>query len=375
LSRRPDGAPGAACGILIGAVSSTESLDALDTAVYDYDLPEERIAQTPLAERDASRLLHVPPGDAPPEDRGFRDLPDLLRAGDLLVLNDTRVRAARLRTRTEHGGAVELLVLQALGDGRYSCLVRPGRRLGPGRTVTFEGGLRASIEGDTPGHPGARLVRFHSDDGDTDVAIERLGTVPLPPYIHTELPDSERYQTVYAQSPPQSAAAPTAGLHFTPRILDALHDRGVRTTTVRLEVGLGTFAPIRSDTVDAHEMHEERFELPVHAAEDVARTRDNGGRVIAVGTTAVRTLESCATDGGTVEPRSGATRLFLRPGTSFRVVDGMLTNFHAPRSSLVVLVSAFIGTNRWRQAYDHALRQHYRFLSFGDCMLCWRAAP
>lgn len=354
-------------------MSSTESLDALDTALYDYDLPEERIAQTPLAERDASRLLHVPPGDAPPEDRGFRDLPDLLRDGDLLVLNDTRVRAARLRTTTEHGGTVELLVLQALGDGRYSCLVRPGRRLRPGRTVAFDGGLSATIEGETPGHPGARLVRFDSQDGDSDAAIERLGTVPLPPYIHTDLPDSERYQTVYAQSPPQSAAAPTAGLHFTPRILDALHTKGVRTTTVRLEVGLGTFAPIRSDTVDAHEMHEERFELPPQAAEDIATTRSIGGRVIAVGTTAVRTVESCATPGGTVAPQSGATRLFLRPGSAFHVVDGLLTNFHAPRSSLVVLVSAFIGTNRWRQAYDHALRHDYRFLSFGDCMLCWRA--
>lgn len=354
-------------------MASTDSLDALDTALYDYDLPEERIAQTPLAERDASRLLHVPPGEAPPEDRRFRELPELLREGDLLVLNDTRVRAARLRTTTEHGGTVELLVLQALGDGRYSCLVRPGRRLRPGRTVSFAGGLGATIEGDTEGHPGARLVRFHSEDGDTDAAIERLGAVPLPPYIHADLPDSERYQTVYAQSPPQSAAAPTAGLHFTPHILEALHEKGVRTTTVRLEVGLGTFAPIRAERVDAHEMHEERFELPPQAAEDIAATRSSGGRVVAVGTTAVRTLESCATPDGTVEPQRGATRLFIRPGTPFRVVDGMLTNFHAPRSSLVVLVSAFIGRNRWRQAYDHALQHGYRFLSFGDCMLCWRA--
>jgi S-adenosylmethionine:tRNA ribosyltransferase-isomerase len=354
-------------------VPSTESLDALDTALYDYELPEDRVAQTPPAERDASRLLHVPPGTGPLEDRAFRDLPDLLREGDLLVLNDTRVRAARLRTTTEHGGTVELLVLQALGDGRYSCLVRPGRRLKPGRTISFQGGLTATVEGGTPGHPGARLVRFHSEDGDTDATIERLGTVPLPPYIHEELPDGERYQTVYAQSPPQSAAAPTAGLHFTPRVLEALHRKGIRTTTVRLEVGLGTFAPIRAERVDTHEMHEERFELPPQAAEDIAATRSSDGRVIAVGTTAVRTLESCATHGGAVEPQQGATRLFIKPGTPFRVVDGMLTNFHAPRSSLVVLVSAFIGRNRWRQAYDHALQHGYRFLSFGDCMLCWRA--
>lgn len=368
-----ENAPPRPCGILIGAVASTTSLDALDTALYDYDLPDERIAQTPLAERDGSRLLHVPPGDAPFEDRAFRELPDLLRAGDLLVLNDTRVRAARLRTRTEQGGAIEVLVLQNLGDGRYVCLVRPGRRLKPGRTISFDGGLTATIEGESDGHPGARLVRFHSDDGDTDAAIERLGTVPLPPYIHAALPDSERYQTVYAQSPPQSAAAPTAGLHFTPRILDALHSKGITTTTVRLEVGLGTFAPIRTERVDNHEMHEERFELTPHASDAIAATRQSGGRVIAVGTTAVRTVESCATDDGSVHPQAGTTKLFLRPGKPFNAVDGLLTNFHAPRSSLVVLVAAMIGTNRWRAAYGHALHNDYRFLSFGDCMLCWRA--
>lgn len=353
-------------------MSTITRLDALDTALYDYVLPEERIAQTPLAERDASRLLHVPPGDAPLEDRGFRDLPELLHPDDLLVLNDTRVRAARLRTRSENGGTIEVLVVQALGDGRYACLVRPGRRLRPGRTVQFGDGLSATIEGDSPGHPGARLVRFHCSEGGVDDTIERLGTVPLPPYIHEPLQDSRRYQTVYAQSPPQSAAAPTAGLHFTPRVLHALRDKGIRTTTVRLEVGLGTFAPIRSDRVDAHAMHEERFELPAQAADDIARTRAGGGRVVAVGTTAVRTLESCAAGGGLVAPQQGATRLFLKPGSPFQVVDAMLTNFHAPRSSLVVLVAAFIGTDRWRAAYGHALRGGYRFLSFGDCMLCWR---
>jgi S-adenosylmethionine:tRNA ribosyltransferase-isomerase len=354
-------------------VASTTRADALDTVLYDYPLPAERIAQTPLAERDASRLLHLPPGTAAPHDRAFRELPDLLRADDLLVLNDTRVRAARLRTRTEHGGAVEVLVLQNLGDGRYACLVRPGGRLRPGRTLRFDDGLSATIEGDSPGHPGARVVRFHSGDGDTDQAIERLGSVPLPPYIHEQLDDSERYQTVYAAAAPESAAAPTAGLHFTPRILEALKARGVATTTVRLEVGLGTFAPIRTDSVADHQMHAERYRLTQHAADAVARARDRGGRVIAVGTTAVRTLESCAAADGRVQPRQGATRLFIHPGIRLTVVDGMLTNFHAPRSSLVVLVAAFIGVDRWRAAYDHALRNDYRFLSFGDCMLCWRA--
>lgn len=345
------------------------------TSSYDYVLPEERIAQTPLAERDASRLLHLPPGDAPPEDRHFRELPALLREGDLLVVNDTRVRAARLRTTTEHGGAVELLVLQDLGDGRYACLVRPGRRLREGRALDVGDGLRATIEGNSSGHDGARVVRFESDGMDVDAAIERLGTVPLPPYIHTALPDANRYQTMFAASPPESAAAPTAGLHFTPRVLADITARGIDVATVRLDVGLGTFAPIRSDSVADHEMHEERYELPRDTADAVARTRARNGRVIAVGTTAVRTLESCANDdgSGTVHAQAGSTALFLRPGTPFRVVDGMLTNFHAPRSSLVVLVAAFIGIERWRDAYAHAVHTDYRFLSFGDCMLCWRA--
>jgi S-adenosylmethionine:tRNA ribosyltransferase-isomerase len=215
-------------------------------------------------------------------------------------------------------------------------------------------------------------VQFHASEGDTDAAIERAGTVPLPPYIHTPLPDSSRYQTIYSTGSPQSAAAPTAGLHFTPRILDELHAQGIATTPVRLDVGLGTFAPIRTERVDEHEMHEERYDIPPQAAVAITQTRRHGGRVIAVGTTAVRTLESRATGDGHVTAGSGTTRLFLRPGSNFTVVDGLLTNFHAPRSSLMVLLAAFTGTQRWRDAYDHALRSNYRFLSFGDCMLCWR---
>ena len=347
-------------------------MDALATDSFDYALPEERIAQTPLAERDASRLLHLPPGDAPPADHAFRDLPSLLRAGDLLVVNDTRVRAARLTTMTEHGGAVELLVLQRLGDDRYACLVRPGRRLREGRSVAFGDGLHATIEGVSDGHPGARVVRLSSSNGDIDAAIERLGTVPLPPYIHTTLEDPERYQTMFAGGAPESAAAPTAGLHFTPHILSAVRANGIDAATVRLEVGLATFAPIRTASIDAHEMHEERYELPPATADAIARTRQHGGRVIAVGTTATRTLETCATPDGCVTAGSGSTRLYLKPGTPFRVVDGLLTNFHAPRSSLLVLLAAFTGMDRWRVAYDHALASGYRFLSFGDCMLCWR---
>ena len=347
---------------------------ALDTALFDYPLPDERIAQTPLAERDAARLLHLPP-DGGTEDRTFTELPDLLRAGDLLVVNDTRVRAARLRSLTEHGGTVELLVLHHLGDGRYACLVRPGRRLRDGRRVALGDGLSATVEGEADGHPGARIVRFACADGEIDQAIERLGTVPLPPYIHSPLADPQRYQTLFAAGAPESAAAPTAGLHFTPRILAAIAERGVDVATVRLEVGLGTFAPIRTASIDEHEMHEESYELPEATATAIARTRERGGRVIAVGTTAVRTLETCAANDSTgdVAAARGSTRLFLRPGTPFRVTDVLLTNFHAPRSSLVVLVAAFIGVERWRAAYAQALARDYRFLSFGDCMLCWRA--
>jgi S-adenosylmethionine:tRNA ribosyltransferase-isomerase len=354
---------------------TTAPADALDTALFDYALPEERIAQTPLAERDASRLLHLPPGHGAPEDRAFRDLPRLLRPGDLLVFNDTRVRAARLRTRTESGGVVEILVLQRLGAGTYACLVRPGRRLRAGRTVEMGEGLRATVLGESDGHPGARLVRFDSAHGDVDAAIERVGTVPLPPYIHESLRDPGRYQTMFATGAPESAAAPTAGLHFTPRVLQALRDHGVQTATVRLEVGLGTFAPIRSEHIDEHEMHEERCELPEATARAISAARERNGRVVAVGTTAVRTLESraAADKSGHVTAGSGATRLYLRPGSAFRVVDGLLTNFHAPRSSLLVLLAAFVGMRRWQDAYVHALGNHYRFLSFGDCMLCWRA--
>jgi S-adenosylmethionine:tRNA ribosyltransferase-isomerase len=345
------------------------------TARFDYPLPPERIAQQPLAERDASRLLHLPPA-GPPQDRSFRDLPRLLRPGDLLVVNDTRVRAARLRARRPQGGAAELLVLGPLGSGAHACLVRPARRLPPGTRLACDVGLRATVGGAAPGHAGAREVRFEPSGGaGVDAAIEAAGRVPLPPYIRRALDDPQRYQTVYAAGEPGSAAAPTAGLHFTPAVLAALTAAGVERTAVRLEVGLGTFAPIRHETVEDHPMHEERYTLPPGAAAAVAAARARGGRVVAVGTTAVRVLESRARDDGTVEAGEGVTRLYLRPGSPVRVVDGLLTNFHQPRSSLLVLLAAFLGGERWREAYDHALRGGYRFLSFGDCMLCWRWEP
>ncbi len=348
------------------------------TAGFDYDLPEARIAQRPLEPRDAARLLHLAPGGAL-EDRRFTDLPTLLRPGDLLVVNETRVRAARLRCIRPGGGAAEVLLLSRItgaGDGRFSALVRPGRRLREGVVVEAPGGLRVTVGAPQPGHPGARVVTVTSPDGiDVDTAVERAGTVPLPPYIRESLDDPGRYQTLFSEAgPPESAAAPTAGLHFTPAVLEALGARGVETARVRLEVGLATFAPIRSLRVEDHPMHAERFSLPAATAAAVAATRRRGGRVVAVGTTATRVLESRPLPGGLVEAGEGSTDLYLRPGRPPQVVDGLLTNFHQPRSSLLVLLAAMVG-DRWREAYEHALGAGYRFLSFGDCMLCWRQGP
>ena len=348
-------------------------MPGLATDLFDYALPEERIAQEPAARRDASRLLHLR-AQGPPGDHGFGDLPGLVRPGDLLISNDTRVRAARLRVSRPGGGAAELLVLGEDGGGAHACLVRPARRLPAGTHLELGGGLVAEVGEPAPGHPGARRVRFTAPPGiDLEAALEAAGTVPLPPYIRRPLADAERYQTVFAASPPRSAAAPTAGLHFTPAVLDRLRARGVGVATVRLEVGLGTFTPIRTADVDEHRMHRERFELPAVTATAIDAARQRGGRVIAVGTTSVRVLETTAAGEGRVVAGTGTTDLFIRPGSEVRVVDGLLTNFHQPRSSLLVLVAALVGIERWRVAYDHALAAGYRFLSFGDCMLCWTA--
>lgn len=336
---------------------------------FEYALPAERIAQQPLPERDASLLL-LRSADGAISDHTFTELPDLLQPGDLLVANDTRVRRARLRGSDAEGHAVELLLLEHLAGDDYSCLTRPARRLTEGVEVSFGGALRATITGRSNGHASERTVRLHVTDGDVASAVREVGEAPLPPYIRGYSGDPERYQTVYAQGAPESAAAPTAGLHFTPRVLDALSSRGVEWTTVRLDVGLGTFAPMRGERVEEHEMHRERYEVTEQAAAAVARTRARGGRVIAVGTTVVRVLETCTGESGVPRAGGGSSQLFIRPGHSFRAVDGMLTNFHQPRSSLLVLLAAFIGDG-WRDAYAHALAGGYRFLSFGDCMLCW----
>jgi S-adenosylmethionine:tRNA ribosyltransferase-isomerase len=338
-----------------------------------YELPEDRIAQQPPDQRDASRLLLVEP-DGALRDHRFAELPSLLRPGDLCVANETRVRKARLLGRRDHGGRAELLVLRRDEGDAYLCLVKPARRMPVGVNVSFDGatGLTAMVVGEGPEHPGARLVRFTVAGGDVDTAIECLGDVPLPPYIHRPLHDSERYQTVFAQGEPAAAAAPTAGLHFTSEVIDALRERGVGWVTVRLDVGLATFAPMRDGEADPHEIQEEPFAISAAAAETINTARQRGGRIIAVGTTTVRAIETQSDSDGTVHPGNGTTRLFIEPGYRFRAVDGLLTNFHQPRSTLLELLAAFIG-ERWRVAYDHALVGGYRFHSFGDCMLCWRS--
>jgi S-adenosylmethionine:tRNA ribosyltransferase-isomerase len=347
-----------------------ERAPALPTELFDYALPTARIAQVPLEPRDASRLLHVGAGGAL-TDHSFTDLPGLLRPGDLLVANDTRVRAARLRGRRDDGGPAEILLLERLDGDRFTALVRPGRRLRVGARVIVGDSLRVTVVGAAPGHAGARVVSL-AGVGDIEALIASLGEAPLPPYIHAPLADPQRYQTLYAAGHPASAAAPTAGLHFTPRVHEALAARGIGWDTLQLDVGLGTFSPITAADVRGHRMHAERCTLPSATAARIDEARSAGGRVIAVGTTVVRTLESFVDERAALRPGTVSTELFITPGHRFGVVDGLLTNFHQPRSSLLVLLAAFLDGDTWRRAYEHALSAEYRFLSFGDCMLCWR---
>jgi S-adenosylmethionine:tRNA ribosyltransferase-isomerase len=339
---------------------------------FDYDLPPERIAQEPVEPRDAARLLVVPRDGGEIGHRVFQELPDLLRPDDLLVLNETRVSAVRLFGRRSSGAAVEALLLRPAlehGGDAYEALVRPGRKLPEGETVFFEeAGLTATVAARTPS--GGRILRFAAqDDGDVTNALERSGRVPLPPYITAPLADRERYQTVYARTP-GSAAAPTAGLHFTPGLMAKVEAMGVGFARVRLDVGLGTFRPIRTEDVTAHEMHTEAFSVAPEAADAVNGCR---GRVIAVGTTSLRALESAGLQAGAgkrVRATEGETSLFIYPGSHrFRAADGLITNFHQPHSTLLLLVAAFVGRDQMRRAYDTALGEGYRFLSFGDAMI------
>lgn len=338
---------------------------------FQYDLPEEQIAQHPLPERSASRLLVVDGGRDERADRMFRELPELLREGDLLVFNDTRVFPARLHGRKrDSGGRVEVLIERLQADGRSALAhVRASKSPKRGTVVDLAGDrLAATITG-------RQDDLFELDFGPGEPLLERLerfGEIPLPPYIERspEAGDSERYQTVYARET-GAVAAPTAGLHFDEDVLDALRERGIETATLTLHVGAGTFRPVRVDRVEDHVMHAETVEVPQAACDVIAATRRRGGRVIAVGTTVVRSLESAVTDDGVVKPFTGETRLFLVPGSLFRAVDGLITNFHLPGSTLLMLVCAFGGHERMMSAYRHAVADGYRFFSYGDAMLIW----
>ena len=337
----------------------------MKTSDFYFDLPPELIAQTPLERRDASRLLALDKATGATRHLHFYDLPSLLHPGDCLVLNDSRVLPARLIGKRTGGGACEVLLLIDRGDKVWECLVRPGKKLRPGAKVTFgDGELSAQVVGEEAG--GNRLVRFDYD-GIFLETLERRGKMPLPPYIKAELEDSERYQTVYSKVV-GSAAAPTAGLHFTPELLGQVQTMGVRVCYVTLHVGLGTFRPVKAENLDEHEMHSEYCVIPQETADMVNETKRRGGRVIGVGTPPCRTIESWSDEDGTLKASAGWTNIFIYPGYRFKVLDGLITNFHLPESTLVMLVSALAGREYVLAAYGEAVRERYRFFSFGDAM-------
>ncbi len=335
---------------------------------FYFDLPEELIAQTPLERRDASRLLVLNKKTGELEHRHFYDLPEYLHEGDCLVMNDSRVLPARLLGCRSSGGSVELVLLRDLGEGKWECLSRPGRKTKPGTELSFgDGELTATVLAVTEG--GNRIVQFHYEGIFLEV-LERLGKMPLPPYIKAELNDAERYQTVYSREV-GSAAAPTAGLHFTQELLQKLADKGVRLCYVTLHVGLGTFRPVKEEEIEDHPMHAEFCMIPEETARIVNETKKNGGRVIAVGTTSCRTLESFASADGALSPSSGWTDIFIYPGYRFKCIDALITNFHLPESTLIMLVSALAGRETILHAYETAVKERYRFFSFGDAMLIY----
>jgi len=343
------------------------------TSDFYFDLPPELIAQTPLERRDASRLLALDKTTGETRHLHFYDLPSLLRPGDCLVLNDSRVLPARLIGKRAGGGACEVLLLIDRGDKVWECLVRPGKKLRTGAKVTFgDGELAAEVVGE--GADGNRLVRFDYE-GIFLETLERLGRMPLPPYIKAELEDGERYQTVYSKVV-GSAAAPTAGLHFTQPLLEQIQAMGVKVCYVTLHVGLGTFRPVKAEKLDEHEMHAEYCVIPQETADVVNETKRQGGRVICVGTTSCRTIESWAAEGGTLAASAGWTKIFIYPGYRFKVLDGLITNFHLPESTLIMLVSALAGREHVLSAYEQAVGERYRFFSFGDAMfISDRIAP
>ena len=333
---------------------------------FYFELPEELIAQTPIQQRDHSRLMHLDKQTGEISHEHFYDLPRFLKKGDCLVLNDSRVLPARLIGCRSTGGSVELVLLRDLGEGRWECLSRPGRKTKPGTELSFGGGeLTATVESVAEG--GNRIVKFHYEGIFLEV-LERLGKMPLPPYIKEELQDAERYQTVYSREV-GSAAAPTAGLHFTRELLAQIEAMGVNVCYVTLHVGLGTFRPVKEDEIENHEMHSEFCIIPERTARIVTETKKAGNRVIAVGTTSCRTLESFAQEDGSLPVSSGWTNIFIYPGYQFKCIDALITNFHLPESTLIMLVSALAGREHVLNAYKCAVEERYRFFSFGDAMM------
>lgn len=339
----------------------------MKTHDFYYDLPKERIAQTPVEPRDHSRLLVMDRFTGKMEHRHFYDIVDYLRPGDLLVINDSRVLPARLYGYKEDTGAhMELLLLEQKENMVWECLAKPGKKAKPGVKLIFGDGLLVGEVVEVK-EDGNRMVKFTCDDNFYSV-LDQIGQMPLPPYITEKLQDKERYQTVYSKEL-GSAAAPTAGLHFTPELMDKIRAMGVDFASVTLHVGLGTFRPVKAQEVTEHKMHSEHCLLPKETAEKILKTKANGGRVIAVGTTSCRTLESVATFTGQIQPWEGYTDIFIYPGYEFKVLDGLITNFHLPESTLIMLVSAFAGREHILHAYEEAVKLEYRFFSFGDACL------
>ncbi|MDA3937383.1 MAG: tRNA preQ1(34) S-adenosylmethionine ribosyltransferase-isomerase QueA [Actinomycetota bacterium] len=337
---------------------------------FDYELPSGSIAQSPAEPRDSCRLLVVDRGSGQIDHRVFSDLPDYVRSGDVLVVNETRVLPARLKgEKAETGGAAEALLLRERYEGAWECLVKPGRRLKPGAKLVCGTGALTGLVLDSLPDSGGRLIQFKATDGDFLGTVRRIGEVPLPPYITRELKDPELYQTVFARDE-RSAAAPTAGLHFTPELVERLEAVGARVARVELDVGIDTFRPVSEDDPEDHVIHTEHFRVPPRAVQDIEWAREHGGRVIAIGTTSVRALESAWSPAtGNVVAHEGPTDLYILPGFKVGAVDAVVTNFHVPRSTLLMMVSAFAGRDLIMRAYDTAMQERYRFLSFGDAML------
>lgn len=340
---------------------------AMKKSDFYFDLPERLIAQHPLEQRDASRLLVLDRADGSVTHRHFRDMLEYVQPGDCMVFNNSRVIPARLMGHAVGKTTpIEVLLLTDKGDGLWECLTRPGRKTREGVELVFgDGLLTATVESVQP--DGNRLIRFHYDGIFLEI-LDQLGTMPLPPYIKEKLDDPERYQTVYSKTP-GSAAAPTAGLHFTPELLEKLREKGVKLAFVTLHVGLGTFRPVKEEEITDHVMHSEYYIMDEQTAEQINSTRKNGGKVWAVGTTACRTLETIADENGNVQPQSGWTDIFIYPGYRFKTVDHLITNFHLPESTLMMLISAFATREMIMQAYRQAIEEEYRFFSFGDSMM------